>query len=261
MVFIESARLHARRGLTLRWTILFALAADLITLALYRLVWAAIYAGRPTLQDMTLADMSCYYALSLCVTALCSTRIDRDISRGLLDGSFTSLLLRPAHPLLLLASQKAGPALLRMLTNCLPLLLVCALALRLPPPSSPAAAALFAAGVTLAFWTKMSVDALAGLCAFYTRGAEGVTHAKDFVVAFLSGALVPLSFLPPGLAEAARLLPFAAVVDLPLQLYRRGLTPETARALALGALWCALLAAANQALLRAGLRRHAAFGG
>jgi len=50
--------------------------------------------------------------------------------------------------------------------------------------------------------------------------------AKNFIINFLSGMIIPIAFFPSWLSAVALMLPFHACVNLPLQIYLGRFTPQ-----------------------------------
>jgi ABC-2 type transport system permease protein len=79
---------------------------------------------------------------------------------------------------------------------------------------------------------------------------------------FFSGQIVPLAFFPHWLETLAWALPFAAMVQAPIEVWlghAQGL--ELVGLLGLQALWAAILLGAGRAVLAAGMRKLVIQGG
>ncbi|MGH9157078.1 MAG: ABC-2 family transporter protein [Acidimicrobiales bacterium] len=80
--------------------------------------------------------------------------------------------------------------------------------------------------------------------------------------AFLSGMYVPLVFLPDGLASVAALLPFASMLQLPVEIFLgRHPGPGAAGVIALQVAWAAVLLGAGRLVLARAVRRVVVHGG
>jgi ABC-2 type transport system permease protein len=65
-------------------------------------------------------------------------------------------------------------------------------------------------------------DFVIGTTCFWTMSVWGISAAKDLLIMFLSGALIPLQFYPDALLGAIRYLPFAYMYNLPLTILTAG---------------------------------------
>ena len=57
-----------------------------------------------------------------------------------------------------------------------------------------------------------------GVICFYTQSVWGVNIMKEVIVAFLSGATIPLAFFPEKIHTFVNWLPFQAIYNTPLQI-------------------------------------------
>ena len=79
---------------------------------------------------------------------------------------------------------------------------------------------------------------------------------------FLTGAVIPLPFLPDKIKEILELLPFAAMQNVPLRIYSGSMTDaEMVRAVALQVFWLVVLMLFGKALCRVAVKRVTAQGG
>lgn len=82
------------------------------------------------------------------------------------------------------------------------------------------------------------------------------------MVDFLSGAIIPLPFMPDGVRTFLELLPFAGMFNLPLRIYSGDLTgAPLLRGIGLQCFWLVTLLLAGKALCRAAERKIVVQGG
>ncbi|MEV4558932.1 ABC-2 family transporter protein [Kitasatospora sp. NPDC049285] len=82
-------------------------------------------------------------------------------------------------------------------------------------PQRPLVWAEFLLSVLLAVVVSFGLRFLVSLTGFWLHDAEGVRAAMMVAAMFFSGTLLPLALFPGLLGELARVLPFAALVQLP----------------------------------------------
>ena len=128
-----------------------------------------------------------------------------------------------------------------------------------------------------AFFAHLGLFLLAGLCAsllndviayifgvlcFYTSSGWGLNSLKETLVAFLSGTLLPLAFVPAGLREAVSWMPFAGMSQNPvLILMMKYDLAESLRCLAVSAAWIVLLELFAKLLFSRAVRKVTVQGG
>jgi ABC-type uncharacterized transport system permease subunit len=113
----------------------------------------------------------------------------------------------------------------------------------LAPPASPGAGVAFATSLILAFCVAQLITLLMSLTSFWTLEVGGLSMTFEAVRSFLSGAIVPLWFMPGWLSTAAAALPFQAATYTPLAVYFGRPPGGLATALAVQALWVLVLGA------------------
>jgi ABC-type uncharacterized transport system permease subunit len=89
----------------------------------------------------------------------------------------------------------------------------------LVPAHDPGAAAAFALSLLLAFAVSQLITLLMALSSFWTLEVGGTVMVFGVVRTFLSGAVVPLWFMPGWLRTIAEALPFQAATYTPLSIY------------------------------------------
>jgi ABC-2 type transport system permease protein len=101
----------------------------------------------------------------------------------------------------------------------------------------------FAASLVLAATVSFAWRFLVTLSGFWLTDTRGVVQLGVVVQFFLSGLLIPLNFFPEGIAHMLRLLPFAAIVQLPVEVFlgrHQGVVPAV-EVLLDQAAWAAVL--------------------
>jgi len=103
---------------------------------------------------------------------------------------------------------------------------------------------------------------LLSLSGFWLLDSRGPVAIGGLVAAVASGMYVPLVFLPDGLAAVARSLPFAAMLQLPAEVFV-GRHPGAAAAgvVALQLAWAAALLGAGRFVLARAVRSLVPHGG
>jgi ABC-2 type transport system permease protein len=207
-------------------------------------LWTTLYLVSPQLFTTSLEQMLTYAMLAQSLDVILSaTNLPRYyISRQMHDGAIQMDLLRPLDFTFHLLARSAGELFFNLAAQGLPGFLFGALFLSLRPPASPLYALLFAISLALAFLVGFAMNYLLGLVAIYTLATRRISWVYFAMQSFLSGGMVPLWYFPPLLAQIAALLPFQAVIGIPLSIYI-GRLPlnEALSALGLQAMWAAAL--------------------
>jgi ABC-2 type transport system permease protein len=129
-------------------------------------------------------------------------------------------------------------------------------------PADPLTWLAFAVSMTLGTVVSFSLRFIVNLAAFWLLDYRGVVNVAGLTWTFLCGSVVPLAFLPGGLRQVVEALPFAAMLQVPVDVFLghyQGLA--LAGALLLQAAWAAILLGAGRLALGAGVRRLVVQGG
>ncbi|MEW2354715.1 ABC-2 family transporter protein [Spirillospora sp. NPDC029432] len=131
--------------------------------------------------------------------------------------------------------------------------------LRFPEPGT---LAVFGVSVLLAIVTGFGLRYLVALGMFWLHDDRGLNSVALVMAMFFSGMLVPLVVFPGWLGEVARVLPWAALVQVPADVFLgKHAGAGLAGALAFQAGWAAVLLAAGRTLTLAARRKLVVHGG
>jgi ABC-2 type transport system permease protein len=212
-----------------------------IQIALYSVVWRAIYSGHEgPVAGANVQTAVGYAVLGLTVAGVLDTSPFSSIESRVRDGLIGVDLTRPIGLLTQNLAVQVGyvvavlPAVVVGLATGL---LVGGLA----PPESTGAAVSFALSLLLAFGVSQLVTLLMSLTSFWTLEVGGLGMAFFVVRTFMSGAVLPLWFMPGWLQTLAGALPFQAATYTPLSVYFGRPPGGLAVALGVQALWIVVL--------------------
>jgi len=240
--YLACARMQFFTVLTYRTDYLLTAALLLVQVYLLRVVWTAVYADRGVADGIAIHTVIAYATLATVQYTLFSPWRFSQIPERVREGKVAMDLLRPVgFCAQMLAGQVGGTAaMLPFLALALPFALLVGGAAA--PPSALAAAG-YAVSLALAYTISQLLALLVGMVAFWTVENTGIFMIYRVAAQFLSGALVPLWFMPGPLRIVAQLLPFQATAYTPTATYL-GQIHGSGLAVALGvqALWVGLLA-------------------
>jgi ABC-2 type transport system permease protein len=175
------------------------------------------------------------------------------------SGDVVSDLYRPLHFQSYWLAHDLGQAAYQALGRGIPPVLVGALAFRLRFPANAAVWVAFLASFTLAVLVGSAFRFIVALTGFWLLDIRGVWQLATIGMWFFSGFMVPLTFFPAGLDHVARLLPFAALIQVPIEVFlgKQG----AAGALAGQLFWVVALIAIGELIARRAFRKVVIQGG
>ncbi len=227
-------------------------------------LWNTLYRHRPDLFAVSLEQMLTYAMLAIILDFFLNpSNLPRwYITQQVRTGDIQMDLLRPLDFPFHLLARSTGMTLYILAIPCLPACLLGALFLGLKAPASAEAGLLFLPSLALAFLVSFGLNFLMGMVSVYAIQVRRINWVYNSAVSFLSGQMVPLWIFPPLLAQVAALLPFQALVGIPLSIYIGRLEGAQAlQAISLQAGWATALLLAGRLIWVRGHRKLTVQGG
>lgn len=241
--------------LAYQFQIWFNVAIEIITLAITVAFWRAVFARQATVGGLTAAQTLNYVMLArIFHDGAYVTSMLREFGELMREGGIEAALLRPLDFQGSMYLQKLALLGLNLMMR-FPLVLVAWLFFGLQLPAAPAVWAATAVTLLLGCTVMFGFDWILACAAFYTTDAWGLATARQGVVLFFSGMLLPLAIMPEWLRNIAAVLPFSQVVYLPVSVLS-GLTPlnELPRIWLLQLVYLTALLAASRLIFRRAVR-------
>jgi ABC-2 type transport system permease protein len=185
----------------------------------------------------------------------------QEVALRIRDGSIATDLARPLDPQRYWLAYDLGRAPYHLLFRGIAPFVVAALVFELRYPT-PLDAAAFLVSLALAVVVSFGIRFLYNLSAFWLLDYRGVMTLTITTVLFFSGMTIPVRFFPHWLREVAYALPFASVIQTPVDVWlgkRQG--AALVGVLALQAVWALALLALGRLALRRGTRKLVIQGG
>lgn len=128
--------------------------------------------------------------------------------------------------------------------------------------TSPSTWPWFVASILVAVAVPFGWRFLLSLSAFWLLDDRGATGLGLLVAVFMSGLYVPVVFFPHWLETLARALPFASMLQVPVEVFLGKHTgADMPRVLAVQCAWAVVLAGAGRLVLSRAVRRVVVHGG
>jgi ABC-2 type transport system permease protein len=251
------ALISARRALHQRGELAVRVAFYAIILVIFSALWsAAAGANGGSISGYDAHSLLWYVAAAEGSVIATKPRMIESIGWDIASGAIVTEMLRPASVVGLRLAAELGEALVRMV--CSLVVGVVIVWLYVGPPPSAAGIALAVPASFLAVGCNLAAQHAFAGAAFWLRDARSTWFLYQKLVFLLGGMLLPLEFLPTGLADAARALPFASMAYAPARLASGHVEPWL---LLVQAAWLAGLLACAGGVFWAGERRLEVVGG
>jgi ABC-2 type transport system permease protein len=162
--------------------------------------------------------MKAYLIIGFLTSTLAWAGSDWEMANRILDGLIAIDLTKPVD----FQRARAGEFIGGMVASVPSAILGTAAAVlvfRPAPPDSALAAALTVASILFIFPLAFGINYLAVLTCFVTQRYLGVQWARDSMLAFFSGMMVPLALMPAWLQTVSWSLPFVHFTTTPASIY------------------------------------------
>lgn len=207
-----------RSALAYRADLLLGIAGLIIQATLTVVVWRVLYAGHDQVAGIGKSTAVAYAVLAACVHAVVMPWRFSSLPQRIMRGQIGVDIVRPRS----LISQNLAQALGTMVGR-LPIGaagLATGLALGgVKPPHTMLDLLIWIVSMTLGIANILVMNLLVSMTAFWTLDIGGLLILYRFTAAFLSGALIPLWFMPGWLQPIISWLPFQAQIYAPLSIW------------------------------------------
>lgn len=190
---------------------------------------------------------------------------DNEIFDSILNGNIAYELCRPVSIYDMWFARTAANRLANAGLRCVPILTAAFLLpepFRMTLPMNTECLFLFVITMFLGLGVTVAFCMFVYILAFFTVSPQGLRMVFTAMVELLSGAIIPLPFMPDGVRRVLEFLPFAGMFNVPLRIYSGDLTgTEMSHAVGLQIFWLILLWMAGKILCRAAERKIVVQGG
>lgn len=224
-------------------------------------IWKAIYEDEESLEGVQFKIVATYIILGFLMQSIFAME-DYLIEGKVTSGLISSDLLKPMSFRLYIFSYNLGSTFFKILFQLVPSLLVSALFFRLLGPFSLEMALYFLLSGALGYLILYSINFLVWVSSFWFYWTFSLVTIKDALIMILSGALIPLWFMPQWLYDLIKLTPLDSIYFVPISIYLGQIpTDEILFNLVKQVFWAALLIGIGHLLWRAATKKLVVQGG
>jgi ABC-2 type transport system permease protein len=257
----EIAKRGWRRYAAYPW----ATAAGVFTNTIFGFIQAyillAVFHHRPRVGSYDASDAVTYVWLAQALIMTVYAFGWTELALRIRDGSIATDLSRPLDPQRYWLAFDLGRAPYHLIFRGVLPFAVGALLFRLNYPS-PLELVAFFVSVVLAVVVSLGFRFLYNSAAFWLVDIRGVVTLSLTVSLFFSGMILPLTFFPSWLRTIAHALPFASIMQTPIDVWLgKHHGAELAGMLALQAMWAFVLLGLGRVTLRLGAKKLVIQGG
>ena len=217
-LYWEVARRAFRRHATYRGANLAGLFTNTVFGFIRAYVLIALFRHRTEVGGFDVTDAITFVFVSQGMAILAEAWGTDEIADRIRTGDIVIDLYRPVEFQLWSLAQDYGRAAFHVLTRAIPPVVAGALVFDLRLSTDPTVLVAFAISVVLAVTVAFGIKFATNLGAFWLVDIRGVRQMVTLTQLFFAGLALPINFFPGWLETLARILPFAAVMQLPIEI-------------------------------------------
>lgn len=258
----EVARRGFRRYATYRWATFAGVFTNSVFGFIRAYVFIAMFAAVGEAGGYELTDALTYTFVAQGMLMPLYIWGWQEIAETVYTGQVATDLYRPFDYQLYWLSQDLGRAAYHFLLRGIAPFVIGGLFFELRLPQLPMTWVWFVASAILAVTVSFSLRFLVNLSAFWVVEIRGINAVATTAWTLLSGITIPIAMFPDALRNAIHLMPFVAMLELPVNVFLERVTGvDVLATLAIQAGWAAALLLGGRALLAAGTRKLVVQGG
>lgn len=264
--YVSFFRLRFNMGLQYRAAAISGAITQILWGLIECLTFRAFQQTDPSVYPMTFsATVSYIWLREAFFSAFSTWQTDGEIFDSIMDGGIAYELCRPVSIYDMWFAKTTAGRLSVATLRSIPLLTVAFLLpkpFRMALPASPKHFLLFVLTLFLGLGVTVAFCMFTYTLAFFTISPQGLRMMFTSMVDFLSGAIIPLPFMPGGVRTFLELLPFAGMFNVPLRIYSSDLSgAEMLRGIGLQCFWLVTLLLLGKVLCRAAEKKIVVQGG
>ena len=191
---------------------------SVLELLVYYYVWKAIYNGQDIIAGITYKEIVTYIILARILYLIFAWGTNIQISSLIQRGDIIINLIKPIGFIKYQFFVRIGNFIWIFVFCSIPMIITGAV-LGLALPFSIIHFFVFLLSIGLALIITFLIEFILAIISFYTVSSWGIHLFKQAVMAFFSGALIPISFMPDALETVVNILPFRGIVEIPINIY------------------------------------------
>ena len=217
-LYYEIARRSYNRYVTYRAATLAGMATNTFFGLMRSYLFIGFYNQRGTISGWTEQDALAFVWLGQALLMPIFIFIWTDIALTIRSGDIVSDLSKPFDYYGFWLARDAGRAIYHTLFRGIPTFAIGVVLFQVTLSPEPLHWLAFGLSLVLAIWISFGLRFLANLAAFWFLDYRGTIYLLIFANGLFSGLLVPLNYWPEWAETIVRLLPFAGLIQTPVDL-------------------------------------------
>lgn len=187
-------------------------------------VWKAVFesSGSGTFMDFSMNDMVVYLFISNVTGFITSSNVCEQVGDEIKDGSISMRLIKPVNCNLSYLFKELGQLAILLTIIFVPMVLgveIYRYCVNGFVMFNIVNFLFYILSALFAYLISFYLNLCFGFMAFFVKNLWGFNILKNSLIRFLSGAVIPLAFMPGIIRQILELMPFASLSYTPVMLY------------------------------------------
>ncbi|MEE0858537.1 MAG: ABC-2 family transporter protein [Acutalibacteraceae bacterium] len=207
-----------------RFNFLFFLIGEMFKCFIMYYVWRAVFesSNSSTFMGFSMIDMTVYLFISFLTGYLTYSDGAYAVGEEIRDGSIAMRMIKPVSFDMTFLFQEIGNRCIIVLVVLVPICVGVEIYKFMVTGTvmfNPINFGLFMVSTLIAYLISFYFNVCYGFMAFFLKNLWGSNILKEVIVDFLSGATIPLAFMPEALKNVLTFLPFSSLNYTPVMIY------------------------------------------
>ena len=218
LTYLQFSVIKFRNNMAYRFEYLMGILNTLLNFLVYWCIYKALYAGAAEVDGITFSMVATNFIISLGLTNAFSKN-EMFLHDKIKQGTIANELLKPVNFRMRMMFEDMGDGFFKVVFNFLPAVIISLLFTQLQPPAGVLNLILCLISTVLGYLVLWNISFIIQTWSFWLFSVWGIVTVKNAVINILSGALLPLWFMPQPVLDFIKFTPFDSIFFTPVQLY------------------------------------------
>lgn len=223
-IYLPFTRAGLQEAVIYRANFIGYFIGELIYCFVFYYIWRAVFhsSSEDTFMGFSMLDMVVFLFITILVRFVCDSDGTYQVGEEIRDGRFVMRIIKPVDFELTFLFQELGQKVTLIPLVFFPIIIGVE-AYRYTQSGivmfNIFLFAVFMVSILLAYMISFYLSICFGFIAFWLKNLWGISILKGSIINFLSGAVIPLAFMPDVLRSVLEVLPFASLSYTPVMIY------------------------------------------
>lgn len=211
-------------AMTYRFNFICFLLGEVLSCFIMYFVWVAVFnsSDSDTFMGFSMVDMTVFLFITFLTSYLTYSDGAYAVGEEIRDGSIAMRMIKPVSFDMTFLFQEIGNKIMVIILVFVPIIAGVEIYRYIATGAvmfNVVNFLLFLVSVIIAYLISFYFNVCYGFMAFFLKNLWGSNILKEVVISFLSGAKIPLAFMPPLMQSILTFLPFASLSYTPVMIY------------------------------------------